>query len=305
MPRPRLTLLTLASAVVFALAACGDTVDPPVTPTPTTTTSSTPDPVVHDLEINETVRWNQWSFSFSAVETSKLCEHSQSIAPEGEVLLTVTGTVESDSDGHDPAGTPFPGPLKAETDDGHVIEVRNAAACASPSEERPGWEAPANDNAPTEFHSVFLAPENTTHLIVTADHQTWRTAVSTRAPETKPSEAIVPPIPSESAPPTVVDCLRDGPRFFGPALMSDGSHRPDPYCQHLADNPSDDVYWCDSIQMFTGVPDECPGARTAPESTPETVVPEEPSPWVQGQIDWSNCLAEGNTEQQCREMLEG
>lgn len=28
-----------------------------------------------------------------------------------------------------------------------------------------------------------------------------------------------------------------------------------------------------------------------------------PSPWVQGQIDWSNCLESGKSEEQCRAEL--
>lgn len=32
-------------------------------------------------------------------------------------------------------------------------------------------------------------------------------------------------------------------------------------------------------------------------------VEQEPSPWVQGQIDWANCLDAGNTEEYCRETL--
>lgn len=29
----------------------------------------------------------------------------------------------------------------------------------------------------------------------------------------------------------------------------------------------------------------------------------EPSPWVQGQIDWADCLNSGHSEEECREML--
>lgn len=32
-------------------------------------------------------------------------------------------------------------------------------------------------------------------------------------------------------------------------------------------------------------------------------IEQEPSPWVQGQIDWANCLDAGNTEEYCRETL--
>ena len=30
---------------------------------------------------------------------------------------------------------------------------------------------------------------------------------------------------------------------------------------------------------------------------------QQPSPWVQGQIDWTNCLDAGNSEEYCRETL--
>jgi len=32
-------------------------------------------------------------------------------------------------------------------------------------------------------------------------------------------------------------------------------------------------------------------------------VEQTPSPWVQGQIDWANCLDAGNTDEYCRETL--
>lgn len=41
-----------------------------------------------------------------------------------------------------------------------------------------------------------------------------------------------------------------------------------------------------------------PPTNTAPE--PQN---NEPSPWVQGQIDWSNCLNSGYSEEECRAML--
>lgn len=41
-----------------------------------------------------------------------------------------------------------------------------------------------------------------------------------------------------------------------------------------------------------------PSTNTAPE--PQN---NEPSPWVQGQIDWADCLNSGHSEEECRAML--
>lgn len=44
---------------------------------------------------------------------------------------------------------------------------------------------------------------------------------------------------------------------------------------------------------------------TAPTSeyTEPTTQNDQPSPWVQGQIDWNNCLNAGHSKEECRQML--
>ncbi|MFI6868794.1 hypothetical protein [Nocardia sp. NPDC050406] len=37
--------------------------------------------------------------------------------------------------------------------------------------------------------------------------------------------------------------------------------------------------------------------------SPATAAP--PDPWVQDQIDWANCIQEGHTAAECREILDG
>lgn len=39
------------------------------------------------------------------------------------------------------------------------------------------------------------------------------------------------------------------------------------------------------------------------EYTEPTTQNDQPSPWVQGQIDWNNCLNAGHSQEECRQML--
>lgn len=66
-------------------------------------------------------------------------------------------------------------------------------------------------------------------------------------------------------------------------------------------SPNDAVFsYCsgDGIAMYTDG-NEHPYSDCAQPPAPAT----DPSPWVQGQIDWQNCLDAGNAEEYCRETL--
>lgn len=45
-----------------------------------------------------------------------------------------------------------------------------------------------------------------------------------------------------------------------------------------------------------------PSGATVPDTRPTNTV-KKPSPWVQGQIDWQNCIEAGNTQEYCRATL--
>lgn len=45
-----------------------------------------------------------------------------------------------------------------------------------------------------------------------------------------------------------------------------------------------------------------PSGATVPDNRSVTTV-RTPSPWVQGQIDWQNCIEAGNTQEYCRATL--
>ena len=71
----------------------------------------------------------------------------------------------------------------------------------------------------------------------------------------------------------------------------------------FADGTSGWTQYC-SDNFYDGPPPSYSEPGYAPE-TQEAPAGQnnEPSPWVQGQIDWTNCLNSGNTEEQCRSML--
>lgn len=88
------------------------------------------------------------------------------------------------------------------------------------------------------------------------------------------------PAPAAAEAPYVVECLEGTP---GPALWSDGSMAYSQYC-------------FDTMGGAEVLEAEANAGLPADQ-------PQQPSPWVQGQIDWVNCLEAGNTEEHCRETL--
>ena len=86
--------------------------------------------------------------------------------------------------------------------------------------------------------------------------------------------------PAAAEAPYVVECLEGTP---GPALWSDGSMAYSQYC-------------FDTMGGAEVLEAEANAGLPADQ-------PQQPSPWVQGQIDWANCLEAGNTEEHCRETL--
>lgn len=95
-----------------------------------------------------------------------------------------------------------------------------------------------------------------------------------------PEQQVQPPALAPVAEPTVVECLEGTP---GPALWSDGTKR---YSQ-----------WCFDSRGGAQVLENESNAGLVPPA------PQQPDPWVQGQIDWANCLEAGNTEEDCRQQL--
>lgn len=97
---------------------------------------------------------------------------------------------------------------------------------------------------------------------------------------TAPSPEQQAPAPAPAAEPTVIECLEGTP---GPAVWSDGTTR---FSQ-----------WCfDSRGGAQVLENESNAGLVQPPQ-------QQPDPWVQGQIDWANCLEAGNSEQTCREQL--
>lgn len=110
------------------------------------------------------------------------------------------------------------------------------------------------------------------------------------APESAPIEQA-PAAPAESAEPYVVECLFGTP---GPSLMSDGTTIYTDYCFYENGGPEylEQESWANS-----------PDNPALAEYYEQLEQQQQPSPWVQGQIDWTNCLNAGNSEQYCRDTL--
>lgn len=140
---------------------------------------------------------------------------------------------------------------------------------------------------------------------------TSTTTATTTVEPTVPPTTEVPPVPVttavepvetyvEPAPvyeePYIVDCQMG----LGPVVTtwSDGSVTGwSSYCQSVHDEVLQGEIDANTPVCETEV---CvyPNGATIP--NPNYRVVETPSPWVQGQIDWQNCLEAGNTEDFCR-----
>ena len=77
-------------------------------------------------------------------------------------------------------------------------------------------------------------------------------------------------------------------------------------------NPPGNGYQCPGTDAFVSNPADCTSQNLGgdpayddmyPGGYPKQPSPKQPSPWVQGQIDWANCLEQGNSEQECRDQL--
>lgn len=71
-------------------------------------------------------------------------------------------------------------------------------------------------------------------------------------------------------------------------------------------------YQCPGTDAYVNSPSDCTSQNLGgdpayddmyPGGYPKQSFPKQPSPWVQGQIDWANCLEQGNSEQECRDQL--
>lgn len=124
-------------------------------------------------------------------------------------------------------------------------------------------------------------------------------------PTTAPVPTAVEPVEAYVEPaalyeePFIVECQMG----LGPiaTTWSDGSETGwSSYCQSVHDQVLQGEVDANTPKCETDV---CvyPNGATIP--NPNYRVVQTPSPWVQGQIDWQNCLEAGNTEDLCRATL--
>lgn len=138
---------------------------------------------------------------------------------------------------------------------------------------------PAPTPTRTNISSTIESPS-----ITSATSAYESTKPSTTSEEFQPEpvrpETDAPMAEQVPAEPTVLECLEGTP---GPARWSDGTVA---YSQ-----------WCfDTL----GGEEYLEAEHSAGLIAPEQQQPRQPSPWVQGQIDWANCLESGKSEEQCR-----
>lgn len=299
MNRRKSTLLAVFSAAALVLGSCSaDKSDPPHDFPSAPVSTETPGPVTHDLEINEEARSGDSSFTITEAAVSTHCQHTGASVADGTVILTVVGTVEL---GAEEGEVLTSEPFAVDTREPKPVELRDASDCRAADDDRPTWDSVTEPGKPTEFFSAFTAPEEVTQLLISAGHETWRIEVSRQeAPEQRLNQPQ--PATTASAAPTLVECIYGGGSWTTNGRMSDGSFQWAPECQALHDQQmAANPYRCPQTDHYVPGPEHCGGGITAP--PPEQQ--QQPSPWVQGQIDWTNCLEAGNTEEQCREMLNG
>lgn len=295
----------LASIAVVALLATACSSGPPVgegdttAPTPA---STTPQLVTHDLALNEDATWGEWTFSVSDASLADSCEHSGAAADSGDLFLTVTGRVARSEEG---SSTDRPSesfePMRTESADAEQVVLTDEVDCRADDDDRPTWEEVSASEDGSAFRSVFIAPSDAAYLLVGAERETWRVPI---APPTLSSSTAAATSsagsPSTDPGPTLVECIFGGGAWTGQGRMSDGGFQPVPECQSLRDQQmAANPYRCPQTDHYVPGPEHC-GGSVSPQQEPQ-----QPSPWVQGQIDWVNCIEAGNTEEQCRQMLNG
>lgn len=161
------------------------------------------------------------------------------------------------------------------------------AGCSSNTEPAP---APPSSAAPSS-PETSAPPSSAEHTSTTEATEAETTKPEAKQPDPTMASpqadnpiAEAPAVEQAPAEPVVVECLEGTP---GSARWSDGTVS---YSQ-----------WCfDTMGGEQSLEDE---ANAGVPPTPEQQQPRKPSPWVQGQIDWANCLDSGKTKEQCREEL--
>lgn len=149
------------------------------------------------------------------------------------------------------------------------------------------WSTTLDVGQKSRNYGAWIVPEDATHMLIhdvkielpendEATELAVENVTSSTFVEEALEEATFPSPASETA--TEVKTTFEACWELEAALMSDGSIIYDPVN-------------CSSEKLA-----ELYGGATTTEVR-------EPSPWVQGQIDWTECLEQGNSEDQCREIL--
>lgn len=113
--------------------------------------------------------------------------------------------------------------------------------------------------------------------------------------------------PKAFAPSTEAEAPASQPSPVQPAPSQVGPSQPSSVF-----NQPGNGYQCPGTDAYVNNPADCTSHNLGgdpiydevyPGGYPKQPSPKQPSPWVQGQIDWANCLEQGNTEQECRDQL--
>lgn len=148
----------------------------------------------------------------------------------------------------------------------------------------------------------LVACANTDQTAPATTAATSTTATSTTPGTTLPTttvepESIVETTPEPIVEPYIVSCQLG----LGPieTYWSDGSVTGySDYCQAQHDQISRAEVEANT-PTCDGTVCRYPSGATAPDNRSTTTV-RTPSPWVQGQIDWQNCIDAGNSQEYCR-----
>ncbi|MBF0580853.1 hypothetical protein [Corynebacterium sp. ED61] len=302
----RKALLALAAIPALTLGACGQETETEPAPSSLPQSESPAQNAVKPLNLGEEITIENCNgggpcevkVTFDDIKLTKTCPHGvsfpdmESMDPEGTQYLTVSGKFEvvSSLSNFSLEETDFQGVTK----DGVAAEPGIAYDCDDLGVDQ-NLDNPVDPGLTRKGELTMAVKPGLEKIQFSTmwDENTYEFDMSKLKLEDGsgevPGYAMGQTEPEQQVP-TQVETPQPDPVFNSPG---DGYQCPG--TDAFVDNPAD----CTS-QNLGGDPayDEM-----YPGGYPQQPSPQQPSPWVQGQIDWNNCIQGGNTPDECAEML--
>lgn len=291
----RKTLLALATVPLLALAACSEDNDTTAPESPRATSTTAQKPAVHKLD--ETITLGN-TVTISDIELSTKGCMLEDKDPEKFIKFQMIATVENGTN-QEIQEILWPSDFRYKDSKGMTsTNIDNSDAFPCSTEEQSEF----NSMGPGEKRRAsitLVAPKNTvemtykTDLIPGTKPVTWnvKDEIKKLKPEASdPSTEVATSAPQPAPEPEAAPQPQQNTQQQDSVFTSPGNGYQCPGTDAFVNNPAD----CTSQNL---------GGDPAYDSMYPGGYPREPSPWVQGQIDWSNCKDAGYTDAECREML--